>query len=389
MAEFNTFDLGRVLQTAEALKSIRRQEGDDLLRRQYLQQQIAGNQQAMDIQRQQFQSEQGMREAKRNYLELTAILRSNDPHATARMYAPELVQKFEEAQGPGAFDQVAPEALKQFLASHQDMAAARAGIQRKIRYEDAGGKKIAIDDDTGMQLDVAGIEKTPEPVSQLELDKFDETKRHNRATEAAATKSNSAKPPSGYEFNPDGTLRPIKGGPGESGIANQLRDEYNKASGNFITIGDSYNTIKKLAANPSPAGDISLIFSYMKMNDPGSTVREGEYANAQNAGSIPTTLVAKYNKMLAGDTLAPSQRKDFEAQARNIYEAQRDRHDKTVRKRYEALARKNNVDPESVVSDFEEQASEGPTQIKSDADYAQLPSGAQYVAPDGSVRVKR
>ena len=43
---------------------------------------------------------------------------------------------------------------------------------------------------------------------------------------------------------------------------------------------------------PDAAGDMALIFSYMKMLDPNSTVREGEYATAQDAGSIPHASLA-------------------------------------------------------------------------------------------------
>jgi len=168
MAEFNTFDLGRVIQTAEAIKGLRRQEGDDLLRRQYMQTQLTGAQQQQAQQAEIFETEKQSREAKRNYLELTAILRSGNPHETAKLYAPELVSKIEEAHGPGAFDKIPADQLKQILSGQQGMAAARAGIQRKIRYEDAGGQKLAIDEDTGMPVvDVAAIQKSATPESLL------------------------------------------------------------------------------------------------------------------------------------------------------------------------------------------------------------------------------
>lgn len=168
MAEFNTFDLGRVFQTGEAIKSLKRQEGDDLLRRQFMQTQLGGMQQQQAQQAKAFEAETQTREAKRNYLELTTILRSGNPHETAKMYAPELVSKIEQAQGAGAFDKIPADQLKQMLSAQQGMAAARAGIQRKIRYEDAGGQKVAIDEDTGMPVvDVASIQKTASPDSML------------------------------------------------------------------------------------------------------------------------------------------------------------------------------------------------------------------------------
>lgn len=59
------------------------------------------------------------------------------------------------------------------------------------------------------------------------------------------------------------------------------------------------------------AGDIALITSYMKMLDPGSTVREGEFATAQNAAGVPDRIRALANKVANGERLTDNQRKEF------------------------------------------------------------------------------
>ena len=87
-------------------------------------------------------------------------------------------------------------------------------------------------------------------------------------------------------------------------------------------VSASFNRVRKAAENPSPAGDLALIFNYMKMLDPGSTVREGEFANAQNSGSVPTQIMAQYNKVLKGERLTGGQRTDFLNQAQGQYSAQ-------------------------------------------------------------------
>jgi hypothetical protein len=58
-------------------------------------------------------------------------------------------------------------------------------------------------------------------------------------------------------------------------------------------------------------GDISLIYQYMKMLDPDTGVREGEYANASQTGGIPDRIVNTYNKMVSGERLSDKQRADF------------------------------------------------------------------------------
>jgi hypothetical protein len=100
-----------------------------------------------------------------------------------------------------------------------------------------------------------------------------------------------------------------------------LRKEFNALPQvkEFATRSAGLGTVLASASDPSPAGDISLIFAYMKMLDPNSVVREGEFATAQNAGSIPQTVLAKYNQALQGTRLADSVRRDFVDRAQRIY----------------------------------------------------------------------
>ena len=90
-----------------------------------------------------------------------------------------------------------------------------------------------------------------------------------------------------------------------------LRSElFNRSKENNYTTVSQY--IKKIDTAPdTAAGDMSMIFSYMKLLDPNSTVREGEYANAQNATSVPGQVQNAYNQALAGRRLNPTQRTQF------------------------------------------------------------------------------
>ncbi len=74
----------------------------------------------------------------------------------------------------------------------------------------------------------------------------------------------------------------------------------------------AYNKIKlSITPNSTPPQDMSAIFSFMKILDPGSTVREGEYATAQNARGIPATISNLYNQVTQGVKLTPEQRQQF------------------------------------------------------------------------------
>ncbi len=100
-------------------------------------------------------------------------------------------------------------------------------------------------------------------------------------------------------------------------MASDLRSElYNRSKENNYTVVSQY--IKKIETAPdTAAGDMSMIFSYMKLLDPNSTVREGEYANAQNATGIPGQVQNAYNNALAGRRLNPIQRTEFVQSAKS------------------------------------------------------------------------
>ena len=116
----------------------------------------------------------------------------------------------------------------------------------------------------------------------------------------------------------------------------------------FADIAAGYEKVKVAKDDPSPAGDISLIFGYMKMLDPGSVVREGEFATAQNAGSVPDRILNAYNSALNGTRLNPKQRKDFLNQAGNVYNAQQGLV-KSLEKDYSGLAESYGTRPDLVV----------------------------------------
>ena len=80
---------------------------------------------------------------------------------------------------------------------------------------------------------------------------------------------------------------------------------------NFKESELQFAKIKTSAEADSAAGDMSLIFAYMKMLDPDSVVREGEQATAENARGVPDTIKNFYNKAMNGEKMGVAQRADF------------------------------------------------------------------------------
>ena len=133
----------------------------------------------------------------------------------------------------------------------------------------------------------------------------------------------------------------------------KLRTEFNSLESvkNFAIRNSALGAIEASAQDPTAAGDISLIFAYMKMLDPNSVVREGEFATAQSAGSVPQTLWSKYNQALTGERLAPEVRQDFVDRANKLYTRASEDFDE-VYTRYEDIAKANNLDPSRALVDY-------------------------------------
>lgn len=168
------------------------------------------------------------------------------------------------------------------------------------------------------------------------------------------------------------------------------RKEFTGLSKDFRQVADSYRRIQAAGQNPSAAGDIALIFNYMKMLDPGSVVREGEFATAQNAASVPERIRAQYNRVKSGERLTDSTRTDFLNQADNQLKPaikSQERREETFKK----LAKKSGYDPEDIVIDFmgEMRPKKGKGAGKTAVETRTLPDGRVMVKySDGTLGVQ-
>lgn len=128
-----------------------------------------------------------------------------------------------------------------------------------------------------------------------------------------------------------------------------LRREFNNRQEvkDFRTVQAAYNSVQAAARNPSAAGDLSLIFAYMKILDPGSVVREQEFANAQNAAGVPDRIRNLYNRALNGQRLNPNQRNDFLSQANNLFQTRQQTY-RGIENEYRGYAESYGVSPDRV-----------------------------------------
>jgi hypothetical protein len=141
-----------------------------------------------------------------------------------------------------------------------------------------------------------------------------------------------------------------KGGKAMSDRAAELRREIigQQTYKDAQTVAAAYEKIKR--TSETGAGDMALIFNYMKLLDPGSTVREGEYATAQNSGSVPQNVAQWWNRALKGEKLPPEVRRNFRDEASRAMSVHAERF-ATSFAPYRRLAEKYGIDPEDVVLD--------------------------------------
>lgn len=132
---------------------------------------------------------------------------------------------------------------------------------------------------------------------------------------------------------------------------NTLRDEFTNTTKNFRTVQDAYSKIKKTTS--TGAGDMSMLYSYIKLLDPDSVVRESEFATAAASGSLGERIQGAYKSIAEGGRLPESLRNEFLAEAKNIYKGQKDGYDRSI-KTYKGLANRNKLNPENVVTDYRE-----------------------------------
>lgn len=108
----------------------------------------------------------------------------------------------------------------------------------------------------------------------------------------------------------------------ERGLIGDYRKEFlgDAQVKDFKNVANATRQIVTLSQGDGTAmGDIGLIFSYMKALDPGSVVREGEQASAQNAAGVPEQIRNAYNRLASGQRLSPQQRTDMMNTALSIY----------------------------------------------------------------------
>jgi hypothetical protein len=164
----------------------------------------------------------------------------------------------------------------------------------------------------------------------------------------------------------------------------------------FGDVQAAFGKVSEASKGGSPASDLSMLYSYAKLLDPGSVVRESEFQTMAQTGAFGDKVAAAVKKVAVGERLTEAQRADFVKAARqqlSVYEKQFNE----TANRYETLAKKSNVEPEDVVFrraaflDGDKSAA-APSKVKvrrkSDGKIVEIPStSVQQLVAAGAVEV--
>ena len=123
---------------------------------------------------------------------------------------------------------------------------------------------------------------------------------------------------------------------------------YNLLSGHYNTMLSAYETTQTDPMSQG-AGDVAMVYSYMKMLDPGSTVMQGEQATAQNTSGVPDQVRNIYNTLITGAGLTPTQRQAFLTQAGGMLQV-RERALAEVNELYAGTAQRGGVQPTFLIA---------------------------------------
>jgi hypothetical protein len=129
----------------------------------------------------------------------------------------------------------------------------------------------------------------------------------------------------------------------------KLRKEYQARTKVYGELGTTFSNINASAKAKTGPGDIALITSFMKMLDPGSVVRETEFATARDTAGLYERLLNTSQKLQSGQlfTLDSKQRQEYVDLAQQYLKAAQKKADQD-RKDLSAVVTNYKLNPDNV-----------------------------------------
>lgn len=156
------------------------------------------------------------------------------------------------------------------------------------------------------QVNIAGKVDKPESLPS-EVQQYEYAKTHPEYADYLKKQKEMKDAPSSTD-NFKAELETMKSYRGDDGVKT------------YQSTRDAYEKVRTAAQLDTAQGDIGIVYGFMKMLDPTSVVREGEFATAQNSGGVSDSVINIYNKAINGERLNPEQRRKFVEAAQAQYQ---------------------------------------------------------------------
>jgi len=389
---------------------------------------------------------------RQTYIAATQVANSDNPLATIQQVAPDFPKQFDSVHGPGAWEkfsqdpnmvkqqaaQVAQDALSGLVDPDKQFQAHQTMIENHYKQEGPGGE-LARNQNT------IAAENARQQATQAAEDRRAAAARgvtmRGQDLEAQARGI-----PAGYERDPNnpGALRPIVGGPHDPNATSAGMDSRSSVMFNRVaaSANEAVTALRNIAELPagtstgwfgSSQPGHSLMDSVKGVLTQKVTSQEAQdyktmiagvsrsLSTIETAGLAPNGSITHSMDSITlneGDSQLTKLRKL--AETRQIIEkgiepnlsnpklapAQRDLITRIISDvqtaipftQHDITQLQQSKNPNATLLDFARKTglpttagatSQAPVKIQSDADYAKLPSGAQYTAPDGTLRTKR
>lgn len=127
----------------------------------------------------------------------------------------------------------------------------------------------------------------------------------------------------------------------------KLRKEYRTRTQTYQDLSSTFSNLKASAQIGSGPGDIALITGFMKMLDPGSVVRETEFATARDTAGLYANLQNRLEKAKNGQFLTKEQRQEYIALSQKYFDAAQSKA-KQDKNALELVVKNYKLNPENV-----------------------------------------
>lgn len=178
----------------------------------------------------------------------------------------------------------------------------------QIRYEiGADGKPVSVATGAPKKEDIAGDLKEARQFLGITTPVNEMTATERALVKAYVDRKDLSKAPKVQVDLKDPTAVAMAGLKMQGDIRQDLKGPKDTAT--------AYQTMYNAATNPTQKGDTTMLYTFFKVLDPQSTVREGEIEMIKQSRSIPEKFKGMAQKLASGQTLLESERADLLNQA--------------------------------------------------------------------------